>query len=75
VGILLGESPLEEGLLALKIAGAKPHNFMSGYFVKLTAFINEFDWELVEVAKFRDEKAWNLIGQCMATIFETMHPF
>ena len=48
---------------------------MSGHFVKLTAFINDFYRELVEVAKFRDEKAWILVGQCVAAIFETMRPF
>ena len=48
---------------------------MSGHFVKLTAFINDFYRELVEVAKFREEKAWCLVGQCVACIFETMRPF
>ena len=48
---------------------------MSGHFVKLTAFINDFYRELVDVAKFREEKAWILVGQCVAAIFETMRPF
>jgi hypothetical protein len=48
---------------------------MSGHFVKLIAFMNDFYRELVEVAKFRKEKAWVLVGQCVACIFETMRPF
>jgi hypothetical protein len=48
---------------------------MSGHFIKLVAFINDFYRELTEVAKFRDEKAWCLVGQCVACIFETMRPF
>jgi hypothetical protein len=48
---------------------------LSGHFVKLTAFINEFFRELVDVAKFREEKAWVLVGQCVACVFEVMRPF
>jgi hypothetical protein len=48
---------------------------MSGHFVKLIAFINDFFRELVEVAKFREEKAWVLVGQCVACVFEVMRPF
>ena len=48
---------------------------MGAHFVKLIAFINEFYRELVDVAKFREEKAWILVGQCVACIFETMRPF
>ena len=48
---------------------------MAGHFVKLIAFINDFYRELVDVAKFRDEKAWILVGQCVACVFETMRPF
>jgi hypothetical protein len=48
---------------------------MAGHFVKLVAFINEFYRELVDVAKFRDEKAWVLVGQCVACVFEMMRPF
>jgi hypothetical protein len=42
--------------------------------VKLIAFINSFFWELVDVAKFREEKAWVLVGQCVACVFEMMRP-
>jgi hypothetical protein len=35
---------------------------MAGHFVKLIAFINDFYRELVDVAKFREEKAWVLVG-------------
>jgi hypothetical protein len=48
---------------------------MQGQFVKLIAFINDFFRELVDVAKFREEKAWVLVGQCVACVFELMRPF
>jgi hypothetical protein len=48
---------------------------MLSHFVKLAAFMNDFYRELVEVAKFRKEKAWILVGQCVACVFESMRPF
>jgi hypothetical protein len=42
---------------------------LQGHWVKLIAFINSFFRELVlDVAKFREEKAWVLVGQCVACI-------
>lgn len=50
-------------------------NTMSAQFTKLMAFIPAFYRELVNLAKFRKEKAWILVGQCVAAIFKTMRPF
>jgi hypothetical protein len=42
---------------------------------QLIGFMDEFFIDLTEVAKFPKDKAWNLVGRCVAAIFEAMRPF
>jgi hypothetical protein len=41
-----------------------------GHFVKLIAFIDELRWELVEAAKFWEDKVWILVGQRERAVFD-----
>jgi hypothetical protein len=39
------------------------------------SLVDEFYLELTEVAKFPSERAWALVGRCVAAIFEVMKPY
>jgi chloramphenicol O-acetyltransferase len=41
----------------------------------MLSFIDDFHIDLVEVARFESAKAWQLVGQCVAAVFEAMRPY
>ena len=50
-------------------------NEVSNQWNDTVAFIDSFFQDLTETAHFPKEKAWKLVGQCCAAIFDAMEPY
>ena len=50
-------------------------NEVSIHWNEMVAFIDSFFQDLTETAHFPKDKAWKLVGQCCAAIFDAMEPY